>query len=818
MSFVTCLAEKFLTEENLNNCIGHCKDLHELLELLEIKRVFINKKQQNGILFPIKGILETIDITDINFTCSVLEKSLLVQKDDSQFIQLCEFVDLYIDRSNLDTDDLNVCSNLVTTVLKVCEHQNKTVDLQNFGRLFGKMCSSENRQSGYYFCMTVFPRYLKYSKSDIRPVKDCLFLALEKKNLELLCFLSDILLCSKYEEELLILLDNSEFWLLIQNTLTNTTQSFIQKQAAFILQRLIDYIILGRNTFPHTVPEVVKLATVNTDDTIAAWKNYFILLDISKEKQLHLIEPSLQLLNKIFYLHHTWIVCIFRILFYHSQSHIVFASVKTLLKSEWLQNASNFRAIALDLLVALNRIEYFILSTETYRILLSFINSSDSEVFILLLEESCKVAWSPIILWVFFKAVCNKSSDVSVPTSLIENILHSLHKLPQKYIREGCIQLFSRFLVRRCYGNKFVITDLIKIANILLDIEEHLFLDFCNVFKDIIWENRQHIFEKPTPLEVTEENVVAVLEFARPCQCNTEMENLISCADNTVLIDKLYIKMFSLLNEEQKELLSLYIQNRITDLDPDEDIVDLKLLVRYLGADKSFCKTYESEVDDLGDLAICILENAIDYNIRQHEVAFEVIANIDSQNGYSKEILPLWITEYKSMKNSVTEGMCISILKLYFIQLLENTSMLEQNTDELCVVIETAFELQHNKLMLYVFEQLPQLLRTFNVPHLLNRTVSEIVDLKKTSFFKTATEKFLESLVKNITIFDNQKERFVEILNTFLELSNSYEFIASLLGKQIKILASENPEYVVSCGLIMVELLIEGVWSRKEHR
>lgn len=618
MSIVTYLTEKFLTEEKLNNLIEDCEDLRLLLELLEVKLCYIDKKQQHAMFFPIKRFLHSTNM-NVNIMHQVIEKALLVQKDNSQFLQFSEFIDSYIDGSDMETSNLNVCLDLITVILKVCEQHNKTIDLKNFDSLLSKICRSENKLS-YYFCVSILPRYLKHSNCDTEIIKGCLNLIVEERKLELLCFLSDFVLCSKYNKELLIVLDNNEFWSFIQDTLTNTSESFMQKQAAFLLQRLISFI-LENDVSLHKLPEIAKLPSVNFVDANAAWKNYFLILDISKEKQLHLIQPSLPLLNSIFCLHYSWIVCIFKVLFSHSQSQVVLATVNTIFKSTWLSQISNFKAIAPDLLSALNKIEYFSFSAETYSILLRFINSSNSDVFNALLEETCKVRWNPVILWVFLKAICKKNQKISVCTNVMENIFHCLHKLPHKYIREGCIKLFIRFLSQHWCNNKFSLESLIKMSSILFDIDKCLFLDFCIVFKEIILSHEESVVNKLTPLQVTDENVGILLEFAKLCDYS-KLENMIYTSNETFLIDKLYILLYSSNNEKLKEELVVYIKERIANLGNDENIVDLKWLVQLLGDDRAFCKKHEAKADDLAYFVSNILKNTINYNIKQQEVAF----------------------------------------------------------------------------------------------------------------------------------------------------------------------------------------------------
>lgn len=812
MSIITYLTDKFLTEEKLDSLILECEDLQLLSELLEIKRCYINKNQQHAIYFPVEKLLHSINTADTNIICRALRTALLIQKDDSQFLLLSAFINTYIDQSNAETSSLNTSLDLITVLLNVCEHRNKTLDLQNFESLFSKITTSDDKKLSYYFCVTILPMYLKYMNADTKIVETCLYLAVERKNLDLLCLLFDFLLHSKYKSEVLVVLNDSAFWLFIQSTLTNTSQSFAQKQATFILQQMI-YFVLENDISLKVHADIVKMQSVAFDDTLTAWKNYFILLDISKEKQLHLIQPSIPILGSIFCLHYTWIVCLLKILFCHSQNQVVFATVNKLLKSEWLKNVNNFSAVAPNLLLAINKIEYFNLSLETYNLLLDFINLSHDDVFIALLEETCKVSWNPVVLWVFLKAICNRNNKICIPLSLIQNILLVLHKVPHKYIREGCVGLFIRFLSKRCL-NQYRLESLIKISSILSNIEKFLFRNFCVVFKDVILSHKQSISRKLSSVQATEE-VEILIEFAKTCGC-IELTNIFA-RNEVFVINKLCTTLYSSMDNKLKNELILHIKKQLTSLKNKENIIDLKFLVHLLSADETFHKKHEAQIDNLIDSAIAILKNDSNINAKQQELALEILATLDNKN-YSTEILSHWIIEYKKANSTITEGLSLSILKIYFKQLEENVNT-GDDLQELSAVIEDSFELQHDDVLLYIFETLPKHLRAFDNHHyLLKRAVKEIVNLKKTSLFTTAVEKLLTSIFKHVQMFDEHVEDFLELLDTFLELSKSYDFIASLLAEQIKTLAYANPRYLRYCPWIIVDLLVEGAWSRKEQR
>lgn len=787
------------SSEDLNRLIEECDDLLTLSEILDLKLNYVQKKQQHPICLPIRSLLKCIGDKDINIVCLVLEKALLVQPDDTQLLELANFISSYIDQPILQIENLYISLKLAVVILNICDQQNSVIiDRNTFQNLFyiSDLNNLHNRK------------------------RNVIQESIKTENLALLHLLTDILISYKFETDLLTLLKNSELWFLIQNSLTNVRESFTQKQATNLLQRLIN-VALDKNVFSFQIPEIIKLKSVNTDISIMAWKNYFILIDTSKEKQLHLILPSIPLLKSVFCLHLNWIISILRILFSHSQTVVIFSVVNTVLQNEWLRDTNHFKAIIPDLLSAINKMEYFLLCTDTCYLFSHFVNSlCNNDMFVILLEESCKIFWNPVNLWVLYKIISSRNCKSVLSTGLVENVLNSLQKLPHKYIREGCIQLFVKFLFACCYDSS--LTSLIKISSILFKIEKQLFVNYCAVFKEAILLNKQHVSNKLLSGEVTEKDVDVILEFAKLCNLH-EIENLKNIKYNKFITEKLYVELYSSVKEEQKQLLFSYIKDRIKNIsDEEEDTRNFKLLIRKLGADTEFCKKHEHEVRDICSFANLICTDDTDFTINQQDLAFEVTLSMSKETDF-KEILVLWLAKYKKNYN-ITENISICILKLYFTHLLKNLHNMPQETiiEELRVVVENSFESQHGNVLLYIFEEMPHVLSKYNTTldtfHLLERSVTEIINIIKTTYFKNAVEKFLKSLVKNTVIFNGQEEKLTQILKTFLDLSKIYDFIASILSKQIKNLAVENVQYAILCAPIIVELLVEIAWTKKEQR
>ncbi|GJQ77073.1 hypothetical protein Trydic_g23644 [Trypoxylus dichotomus] len=101
--------------------------------------------------------------------------------------------------------------------------------------------------------------------------------------------------------------------------------------------------------------EIIKGDVHSGSEFTRCWNDYFILMEISQEKPLHLITPALALIPNVLALHSSWILCMYSVLLSHSQNAVVFFASDIILQEKFFSCDGNFLQKAIQcLLPALN--------------------------------------------------------------------------------------------------------------------------------------------------------------------------------------------------------------------------------------------------------------------------------------------------------------------------------------------------------------------------------------------------------------------------------------------------------------------------------
>jgi hypothetical protein len=168
----------------------------------------------------------------------------------------------------------------------------------------------------------LIPNYLNVNDDKVRNILliEIFTLIKETKKLEILCVLYDKFITADFNPSNFNLLKFDDYWLLLMDCIVSQ-HSYQRKQAVYLLSRSVEVAFKANNS--NCFPKYLK-AENDVDDIEKMWRNYLILLDVSNEKQLHIIEPSLQMLYSIKKLHILWRVRLYKIFLNCSQNVVVY--------------------------------------------------------------------------------------------------------------------------------------------------------------------------------------------------------------------------------------------------------------------------------------------------------------------------------------------------------------------------------------------------------------------------------------------------------------------------------------------------------------
>lgn len=404
-----------IKEDELDNYISNTTDIHSLGLPLQLKLELISKHNSGRADFDIINILNQVNNDNIDVVCKVLECALKIQAEGSQLKLLLDRIN---DMVNLrGFIDLKVLK-LLKVALVFCLDKHK--DIQITEKVICILLEEESKVITDYLTVNILPLLFDVvTEWDVKEV--VLNYIYKKRKLVMLCGLIDNFMTE---------VDQERFWELILNSLTCN-----KKEAIFLLKHATT-IIESRDVF-YVPTATVHWSCNNKATMLDCMKAYLTLLDICREKQLHLIEPAYPLLPKIENLHISWVLSLYQILLAHPHNTVSLQAIRNVLISSWHRQATVFKDIAPDLLSALNK-NKFIANVYCHMDL-------STENYLTLLRESLKITWIPVACYQFYKHVLTRDKHIGIPVDLFEGVVKVMKKVPHKYVRDGCLLVAVEF-------------------------------------------------------------------------------------------------------------------------------------------------------------------------------------------------------------------------------------------------------------------------------------------------------------------------------------------------------------------------------------
>ncbi|KAK9875335.1 hypothetical protein WA026_007731 [Henosepilachna vigintioctopunctata] len=477
-----------IDDKFLDDLIQGEKSPEKLSCYLKWKYDRINRKLSERQDFAIKKLFDSKECTP-HLKKMILKWSLLIQNTNDEFISCIKCFNEELKNLRLG-EKVKLCGGLeelfnIAEVILIVNKERELeivihVDKENLKTLLLELTNMKLNSEYHINVPSLFLSYFdEIFISDPEIVDSVVFFLIEQENLD---FLSII-----FDKRLSVLVKSGCFqtnclWNLLKNCISDEN-SIKRKQALYILSSTIEFL---KNNDSNLRPEVLK--SNSPDD----WNIYFILLHLSREKQLHLIKPTLKLLESVAHLHIYWRSCLYKILLNHSQLFVVYKTVEYLMDLP-VNKTDNLLFVLKNVMNALNKYEYSDLSLNAYSKFGIFCNTLPSEYLVQVFEEFISLEWNPIGAWCFLSSI--SSVLHKVPQRCISDILHKLKSLPHTFMRNSCIYTFLQNLFKNRENN--IIGDLLEIGSILLFEDTYI---HRNLFKNVVKMNKRKLEEKKSLL------------------------------------------------------------------------------------------------------------------------------------------------------------------------------------------------------------------------------------------------------------------------------------------------------------------------------
>lgn len=407
------------------------KDVQFLNNLLSVK-LSIHNKDREACSKLDHYLCEAILGKNIDFhlLIEILDKTSQVCNDQQKFLDwLAYYVNYYPSKYNLSR--VKVLNYLVVFSVKNNLSSHLVMEVQpefTYTFLLDLMKTETECKLAYQTFISYFKLCDKPSK--IQFINNAYKYCLTINNLDLICALLNHINGEYFYIEGCCF-SNDSFWILIEHYISGHI-SHLQKQGIQILTKYV----CSNTTF-----NKVKGIFLSSDSEMA-WQAFFLLIDVGREKQLHLVEPSLNLLKYLKHLPFLWQKCCYRIFLQHSQLTIIYKVVIGIFKRVF-DSQDELREILKLTLPAINKHEYSLLSCEVFDSLAHFCESLSTKHFQVVLEEiTAMPSWNSVSFWKVIESVLTNIDDKQkyVSFEVIRSILVCANNLTHVYIRNESIK------------------------------------------------------------------------------------------------------------------------------------------------------------------------------------------------------------------------------------------------------------------------------------------------------------------------------------------------------------------------------------------
>ncbi|KAK5650696.1 hypothetical protein RI129_001725 [Pyrocoelia pectoralis] len=795
LHLLSVFLSSYITEDELNKEIKVTDELTLLRILLEIKLNLIQLQRHSSFSYHLDVLLSKFPKRS-NEVCSIIELALQIQSDVSQYLSLLNYIACHL--SSAESYDIIPHLKLLNVALSQSVHERERsvlllfIESYNFDYVIDGLLDIDDKTAIHYLTVNILPKYFSLNTNCTNKTRNFIWKrSLQSQTLDIICAIPNFFL--DYSS-----LGSNSFWNVLQNCL-GSSNHIVQKQALFLLKETLNCV----EKFPTTIA-IVSCKNDSQYDTDSAWCNLFILYEVAREKQLHLIEPAYKLLPTIKILHSSWLISIYKIFLNHSHNAVRSYIIIDLLNSDWFNDLETFEQMVSPLLFSINKIE-FTTNEKIWESFENFINGIDESKLKIVVAESAKIRWVPPICYLFYSNIL--SSNISLSTPLIEEVISNIKNLPHRTIRNECLELVGNFVALTCkeldfdnfiHLNWLLYRDLKLLKSTGLEVYR---ANIENVFN--LWQ-QDHVDLRYVPL---------ILKIVRTLG-NEHIENLLSLFKLGKLHPQIADQLCTWCSVKELNTV-VYIKDRLSNI-TETNSLDLKYISSLLEFDH-----LNYLIDSCNDILLNHLSNQ-----SQIEIAFE-IANTWAERGGNvelfDEVLDKWSEKFLN-KLTTTGRVCCNFIRLYGRRRLATAI----NLDTLLKTIELfeqMMDTQDSSVVSEIFHQLDRLLGFSEIVEPLLRfldfCVQKLKELKGSDLFKVSVCNIVTSIILNGTVSHGNVsilEKSCGILWSLLELANSCEDIAYSLSENLYKLSVISPNVTPYFIPLIVELLLFGEILQKDHR
>lgn len=449
-------------------------------------------------------LLELVNASNFELICDTIK---LLNETECNVVLYSNYQMFLLQKVDVFQTDIDIVLKLLELCMDLGVFYNKEINemLENkLNSIIISILKSSDKKVLSVICSQL-PQYLKLIKSKNSLLNLIWDFIQEDESLSMLCLLEDIFLPKPWRKEIYSLINLDAFWLLLQKNVT-VNDIYIQKVATHLLKRSFD-IISKSEAVDFNILEGVVFYRSGDQNMIQSWKQLCILFDVFREKQLHLIQPAFDLLSSIENLHSSWLLCVYKLLCFHTQNTVNYYAVDRILQSNWCTNKDIFKQSVHLVLAALNKVDYSDASKVSFGNLQKFANNLDNERILALIETSLNIKWIPVSLGCFYMYVIANLKAMFIPITVTLKMIKEVGSVPHRQIRLGCMCILNNFISKNVSFEDVTFIDYIEVAVSVFKVKftqnQYLKIENRNIFDEIQLDgnfctelNQKYIFNK----------------------------------------------------------------------------------------------------------------------------------------------------------------------------------------------------------------------------------------------------------------------------------------------------------------------------------
>ena len=555
-----------------------------------------------------------------------------------------------------------------------------------------------------------------------------------------------------------------------------------RKYILHVSKKFVDFILNRGIQF--NIQEIITCGDSNMSKCKKMWSNFFILLDILQEKQLHLIVPSLVLLDTLSGLGPAWMFSLYSVMLSHAQDTIVFRAATDLLKLLCFKGEPFFREVVKSVIRSINRSAYSECSRTTFKELSTFASLLNDEEFSVVMEESSNVAWVPTAAWSFYYSVFPRDKYFRDVNNVIKFIT-TIRRIPHKFIRNSCLRHVLHLLSFEPSDYDYSSQDVIKMVMCLFesfpDVREDIELILVQKLENEFLLQEIDEWGKNEHVNLNRVHLVSV------AMCYRNMkENLCTFVSEEKFHDRVSDKVIAVLADFLlPDKLECCVNKRLGCIKRDEHSTDLWSII---DCDASW-EEMKSKFDEC-ELLTSNLNDSQIYYILLHLMARLTIDHVFQKFilKFSKVLLKAHILEVRSIKllaNACSKYMHCTIMSREILKNVYDILILVlENYDEEAIVEVINYLLPVFGWRYHCNINIETSCKDL-IKNIVKRTLEVVMQFKSNTPSKTAFASCM-MILQNDYIFDDDDEFFAWLFRKLTCVFSCNEMMTVKFAKCLK--------------------------------